>query len=133
VDQGRVSKSRIRIAVGSLLILGCFVWAIYFSFAVPFGQLPPAYAKITIWGSVIVASLLLFLGLLVLAENVDTKKMVLGFIFFVVWSIGLLAIPVPEGYGEGVLGIYFLLLIVALWLYSKYVGSKKKLHLKKGA
>lgn len=128
MDQGRVSKSRVRIAAGSLLILGCLVWAVYFSFAVPLEHLSSAYAKITVWAGVIVGSILLFLGLLVLAENVDMRKMFLGFIFFLVWSLGLPLIPVPEGYGEGVLGIYFLLLIAALWLYSKFMGSKKKAH-----
>jgi len=122
-----------RIAVSLVFFIGFFLWSLYFYSYISMTYPYAIPDKLVVWGGLVVASIFLLSGFLVLlkGEATNSKEVVIGFVFFVVWSIGLLVIPVPEGYGEGLLGIYFLLLIVALWLYSKYIGSRKKVDQKK--
>jgi len=128
MDETSTLKSRARVALSIFFFTGFFVWSLYFYSYISLTYPHAIPDKLVVWGGLIVASSFLLVGFIVLLKDKPTKSkdVVIGFVFFFVWSLGLMAIPVPEGYGEGVLGIYFLFLIAALVLYSKLRESRKK-------
>ena len=73
----------------------------------------------------IIGGFLFFSGYCV-GSNIGFKKMVLSFLVVVVWSLGFLILPVPEGYAEAVYGSWAILLMVIAALYFRREESKKK-------
>lgn len=81
----------------------------------------------------LIACFLLLSGICTVS-NVDLKKMSIGFSLFMIWSFGLIVIPIPEGYGEAVLGgyaIFWMLLLAAFFKYKEYKKKKSSLELRK--
>lgn len=119
------SKSRTRAVVSAIFIVGFFAWlAVFFSYTFSIDT-QTFLGKLTIWFGIIIAGLLIFLGIAV-GAGADAKTMTAGSIVFVVWSLGLLVIPVPEGYGEAVLGSYSILLMVMVALFFEYKKIRKR-------
>ncbi len=120
---------KLRVIAGILSILGFFVWATFFYYYVSliFPRATPD--KFVVWVGIIIATVFLLVGFLLLfqGKSANSKELFVGYLLFVIWSFGLLVIPTPEGYGEAVLGGYFILLIAALALYSRYKKSKERM------
>jgi hypothetical protein len=58
--------------------------------------------------------------------DLETKKVVVGASTWLIWSTGVLVLPLPEGYGEEVLGGWAALFCVITVLYVRYRTAKRK-------
>jgi hypothetical protein len=107
--------STLRIAFATAIILAALVFMVsYFSFA-PFSTSD----RLSVWVGAEIICLLLFLAFYV-GFDLETKQVVVGASIWLIWSIGLLVLPLPEGYGEAVLGGWAALLGVIIVLYVRY-------------
>jgi hypothetical protein len=118
-------KSSIRIALGLTFIIAGFVWTVFFFTLLPFSGLD----RLTGWFGAIIASVFFFLGICI-GFSLKPKETTVGFLVLVAWSLGLVLLPVPEGYGEAVFGGWFLVLCAMVALYEKH--RKKSAHYNKG-
>jgi hypothetical protein len=118
-------KSNVRIVLGLTFFIGGFIWVVCFFKFIPFSPLD----RLTGWLGAITAGLLFFLGICI-GFSAKPKGAIAGFVIFVAWSLGLILLPVPEGYGEAVLGGWFLVLCAMVALYEKF--RKKSTYHKKG-
>jgi hypothetical protein len=124
MDDWRAPKSNARIILGLILIVAAFLWLTYF-----YNYLSSTYPhtspdRLTGWFGAIIACSLFFSSFCI-GFNVKTKKAVIGFLFFIVWSYGLVLLPIPEGYGEAVLGGWAILFMAFVTVYAKYEQWKK--------
>jgi hypothetical protein len=124
-SEWQTPKSNIRIALGVAFIIAGFVWLVYFGNYMLTAYRYSTPDKFIVWLGLMTFSLLLWIAFYI-GFSIKTRKAVLGFLSILIWSIGLLLIPVPEGYGEAVLGSYFLLFILLMALYAKHEESKRK-------
>ena len=115
MDKWPTPKSNTRIALSLTFFVGGFIWIIYFFEFMPFSPLD----RLTGWLGAITASLLFFLGLCI-GFSAKPKSAIIGFLVFTAWSLGLIILPVPEGYGEAIFGAWFLVLFGIVALYEKY-------------
>ena len=121
MDKWPSPKSNRRVALGLTLIVAGFIWIVYFFEFMPFS---PSY-RLTGWIGAIIASLLLFSGLCI-GFNAKPKGAIAGFLVFIVWSLGLVLLPVPGGYAEVVFGSWAILGMIIVITYAKYQESRKK-------
>lgn len=120
-----VQRSMARTLVSVVFIAGFFVWDAFFFFYLLSTYPNSTPDKITVWFGIIIAGLLIFLGIAV-GAHADALTITVGSVVCVVWSLGLLVIPVPEGYGEAVLGGYAILLMVTIAIFFEYKKHWKR-------
>jgi len=125
MDRRATPKSKIRTVMSAIFILGFFVWDAFFFYHLLSTYPYTTPDKLIVWFGIIIAGLLIFIGITV-GAGADAKTIAVGSIVCVVWSLGLLVIPVPEGYGEAVLGSYAILLMVMVALFFEYKKFRKK-------
>ena len=121
LDKWHAPKSGTRIDFALAFFIGGLIWAVYFFEFRSFSPLD----RLTGWVGAITASLFFFLGLCI-GFSTKPKSAIAGFLVFAAWSLGLILLPVPEGYGEAVFGGWFLVLFAMVALYEKYM--KKSTH-----
>lgn len=121
MDKWPAPKSNARITLGLTFIIAGFIWTVYFFEFIPFSPLD----SLTGWFGAITASILLFLGLCI-GFSAKLKEAIAGFLIFIVWSLGLILLPVPEGYAEAVFGSWAILGMILIIIFAKYKESRKK-------
>ena len=83
--------------------------------------------RLSVWLGVEVVCLLFFSAFYI-GFGLETKKAILGVFVWLIWGLGFLIIPFPEGYGEEVLGGWAALLGVIIVLYVRYKRSRNNGH-----
>lgn len=113
--------STLRVVLGIVFIIAAFVFMIYYFNFIPFST----SNMLTVWLGAIVTCFLFLLGFYV-GLDISTKKVLVAALVLSIWSMGLLILPVPEGYGEAVYGCWAVLLMIIMILFAKYQEAKKK-------
>jgi hypothetical protein len=121
VSKWPAPKSDARIALALIFFIVGFIWIICFFEFLPFSPSD----RLIGWLGAITASLLFFTGLCV-GFSIRPKEAIAAFLAWIVWSLGLIYLPVPEGYGEAVFGGWFLVGFAVVALYEKYRKRAKK-------
>lgn len=114
-------KSNIRIILSLVSFAAAFIFMTWFFKYAPFSP----SNKLMGWLGAVTTCFLLFLGFYI-GFSIGTKKAIAAFSVFLIWSLGLIFLPVPEGYAEAVYGGWAILLMAIIALYAKYEESKKK-------
>ena len=121
MDEWYAPKSNTRIILSLISFVAAFVFMAWFFKCVPFSP----SNKFTMWLGAVATAFLFFLGFYV-GFNIKKKKVIGGFSAFLIWSLGLLFLPVPEGYTEAVYGSWAILFMAIIALHAKHQESKKR-------
>lgn len=121
MDEWRASKSNVRIALGLVLIIAGFVWlALFFEF------MPISPSNILVgWLGAIITGFFFFSAICISFDDKAKKAIVVGLVCLL-WSLGFLVLPVPEGYAETVYGGWAIIFMALVILYAKYESSQKR-------
>jgi hypothetical protein len=121
MDDWHAPKSNTRIILSLISFAAAFIFMAWFFKYAPFSPSD----RLVGWLGAITTCFLFFSGFYI-GFSIKTKKAIVGFLAFLIWSLGLLFLPVPEGYAEAVYGSWAILFMAAVALYAKYEESRKR-------
>ncbi len=125
MDKQVAPKSKTRIVASAILILGFFIWDTFFFYYLLSTYPHTTPDKLTVWFGIVIAGLLIFVGIAV-GAGINAKTIAVGAIVCAAWSLGLVLLPVPEGYAETVYGGWTILLMLLVAFYFEYEKSRKR-------
>lgn len=120
MDELHLPRSKTRILLSISLIVASFVFVAWFFLYVPFSP----SNKLMMWAVLLISGFLFFSGYCV-GSNINFKKMLSWFLVVIVWSMGFVVLPVPEGYAETVYGSWAILLMAIVALYYRREKSRR--------
>jgi len=124
-NEWHAPKSGTRLALSVVFIIGAIVWMACFGIYTLTVYAHSTPDKFVVFFGIAIGASLLFVGFAI-ASSAKTRQVIPAFLYLLVFLCTLPLIPVPNGYGETVLGIYFLLWSLPVILYARHEKSKKK-------
>ena len=119
-----MTKSRTRRIVAWAFLVASFIWLVFLGAYMLSAFRYSTPDPFTVWSGIAIFGLFVF-GFAYLISTEKLWKMILGFCYFLAVITGMFMIPVPEGYAEAVLGVYYVLSMSPFLLYAKYKKPRK--------